>query len=342
MSDESGEARCAFCAEGVYVPAKRRGRKGECHMSGNKAIENTTHSVDVDWSSQVSFCDDKIVAVSDVVKTLVDNLQLGSVRKILLERYSRMKKWYGTASANDSEWEQTGCIIADTRRHRDVLLGIPRNLFAADNEMWCGGNGILGREDVGLDLPAWMELKGSKRAERIMIVASEPKRAIHTSGNLWLSSPWAFHSMEYRAHMKNPLMLRIVESFMRDRQSVVYLTDGRKIYDAEKIAQNSYVDEYKRCLEREIKLFGPTVLIGYGANVYRALKPGLKVKSQCGFSQMVCDGPHKDEYSGIQTRFFAHPSGMNVCHDCIWSKMKTKDASMSRKDALLKYYTDWV
>ena len=166
MSDESGEARCAFRAEGVYVPAKRRGRKGECHMSGNKAIENSPHSVDVDWSSEVSFCNDKIVAVSDVVKTLVDNLQLGSVRKILLERYSHMKKWYGTASANDSEWEQTGCIIADTRRHRDVLLGIPRSLFAADNEMWCGGNGILGREDVGLDLPTWMELNGSKRSER--------------------------------------------------------------------------------------------------------------------------------------------------------------------------------
>ena len=311
-------------------------------MSGNKAIENTTHSVDVDWSSQVSFSDDKVVAVSDVVKTLVDNLQLGSIRKILLERYSRMKKWYGTASANDSEWEQTGCIIADTRRHRDVLLGIPRSLFAADNEMWCGENGILGREDVGLDLPTWMELKGSKRTERIMIVASEPKRAIHTSGNLWLSSPWAFHSMEYRARMKNPLMLTIVESFMCERQAVVYLTDCRKIYDDDKIAQNSYADEYKRCLEREIKLFGPTVLIGYGANVYRALKPGLKDKSECGFSQMVCDGQYEDEYNGVRTLIFAHPSGMNACHDCIWAKMKEKYAGISRRDALLKYYTEWV
>lgn len=27
MSDESGEARCAFRAEGVNVPVKRRGRK---------------------------------------------------------------------------------------------------------------------------------------------------------------------------------------------------------------------------------------------------------------------------------------------------------------------------
>ena len=295
----------------------------------------------LDWENKVSFCDDKIVSVAEVVAALVDNLQLASVRRILLDRYSRMKELYGKASANDSKWVQTGCTIADMKKHKDVLLGIPRGMFDTDNEMWCGNDGILGRKDVGLDLPTWMELKGSKRTERIMIAASEPKRAIHTSGSLWLSSPWAFHSMEYRARMKNPLMLTIVESFMCERQAVVYLTDCRKIYDADKIAQNSYADEYKRCLEREIKLFGPTVLIGYGANVYRALKPELKVKSKCGFSQLVCDGPHKDEYGVIPTRFFAHPSGMNACHDCIWSKLQEKHAGISRKDALLKYYTEW-
>ena len=311
-------------------------------MSGNKEIGNSTHSVDVDWGSQVSFCDDKIGAVADVVNTLADNLQLGSVRSILLDRYSRMKNWYGTASANDSEWKQTGCDIADTKKHKDVLLGIPRSLFAVDNEMWCGENGILGRKDVGLDLPTWMELNGSKRAERIMIVASEPKRAIHTSGNLWLSSPWAFHSKDYREHQRNPWMRTIVESFMRDKQAVVYLTDCRKIYDANEIAQNSYEEEYKACLEREFDLFKPTVLIGYGSNVYRTLKTGLKVKPQCGFSQMVCDGHHEDEYNGIRTLIFAHPSGMNACHDCIWSKLKETDPGISRRDALLKYYTEWV
>ncbi len=30
ISDESGEARCAFCAEGVYVPTKRRGGDVSC------------------------------------------------------------------------------------------------------------------------------------------------------------------------------------------------------------------------------------------------------------------------------------------------------------------------
>lgn len=308
-------------------------------MSGNKAIENSTHSVDVDWRSQVSFCDDKIVAVSDVVKTLVDNLQLGSVRKILLERYSHMKKWYGTASANDSEWEQTGCIIADTRRHKDVLLGIPRGMFDTDNEMWCGENGILGREDVGLDLPTWMELKGSKRTERIMIVASEPKRAIHASGNLWLSSPWAFHSKDYREHQIKPLLRTIVESFIRDRQAIVYLTDCRKIYDVDKIAQNSYATEYKRCFEKEIKLFKPTLLIGYGSNVLETLSLD---NPQRDFSSKVVNGPYVNWYQGIRVLVFAHPSPVNVsCHKRIWSKMKKKNAGISRSDALFKYYTEW-
>ena len=124
-------------------------------MSAMKGTEDLNRAVD--WNSQVSFCDDKIVAVSEVVKTLVDNLQLESVRKILLDRYLLMKKLYGNVNANDAEWEQTGCDIADTNRHKDVLLGIPRSLFGLDNKMWCGENGILGREDVGLDLPTWME-----------------------------------------------------------------------------------------------------------------------------------------------------------------------------------------
>ena len=222
-----------------------------------------------------------------------------------------------------------------------MLLGIPRSLFDADNEMWCGEDGILNRKDVGLDLPTWMELKGSKQIARIMIVASEPKRAIHTSGNLWLSSPWAFHSKDYRNHQKNPWMRTIVESFMRDRQAVVYLTDYRKIYDADEIAQNSFDVEYKRCLEKEINLFKPTVMIGYGSNVYRALKAGLKGKPQCSFSRMVCEGPYEDTYNGIRTLVFAHPSGRNACHDCIWSKMRETNAEVSRKDALLKYYTEW-
>ncbi len=308
-------------------------------MSEGKGTKSS--ELAVDWNSQVSFCDDKIVAVSDVVKTLVDNLQLGSVRKILQDRYSRMKKLYGTVSADDSEWKQTGCDIADTNKHKDVLLGIPRSLFASDNVMWCGENGILGRKDVGLDLPTWMELKGSNGTVRIMIVASEPKRAIHTSGNLWLSSPWAFHSKDYRERQRNPWMRTIVESFMRDKQAVVYLTDCRKIYDADEIAQNSYEEEYKTCLEKEFDLFKPTVLIGYGSNVYRVLKSALKVKSPCGFSQMVCDGHHEDEYNGIRTLIFAHPSRMNACHDCIWSKLKERHAGISRNDALLKYYTEW-
>ena len=331
-------ATLLFRAESVNVRVTGAEEGG---MGMAKAETSQELRQSLDWGNKVSFCDDKIVSVAEVVKTLVDNLHLGKVSTILRERYSKMKGLFGTASANDPEWKQTGCDIEDTQKHKDVLLGIPRGMFDTDNEIWCGGNGILGREDVGLDLPTWMELEGSKRTERIMIVASEPKRAVHTSGSLWLSSPWAFHSMEYRARMKNPLMLTIVESFMCERQAVVYLTDCRKIYDADKIAQNSYADEYKRCLEREIKLFGPTVLIGYGANVYRALKPELKVKSKCGFSQLVCDGPHKDEYGVIPTRFFAHPSGMNACHDCIWSKLQEKHAGISRKDALLKYYTEW-
>ena len=63
------------------------------------------------------------------------NLHLGSVSAILSERYSKMKGLFGTASANDSGWEQPECVIADTKQHKDVLLGIPRSLFDVDNEM---------------------------------------------------------------------------------------------------------------------------------------------------------------------------------------------------------------
>lgn len=311
----------------------------EVEVEMAKAVTSQELRQSLDWENKVSFCDDKIVSVAEVVKTLVDNLKLKSVCKILVGRYSRMKKLYGKASANDSEWIQTGCTIAGTKKHKDVLLGIPRGMFDTDNEMWCGENGILGREDVGLDLPTWMELKGSKRTERIMIVASEPKRAIHTSGNLWLSSPWAFHSKDYREHQIKPLLRTIVESFIRDRQAIVYLTDCRKIYDVDKIAQNSYATEYKRCFEKEIKLFKPTLLIGYGSNVLETLSID---NPQRDFSSKVVNGPYANWYQGIRVLVFAHPSPVNVsCHKRIWSKMKEKEAGISRDEALIKYYTEW-
>ena len=80
-------------------------------MSAMKGIEDLNRAVD--WNSQVSFCDDKIVAVSEVVKILVDNLQLESVRKILLDRYLLMKKLYG--NVNGAERKGKSEIIPEKR-----------------------------------------------------------------------------------------------------------------------------------------------------------------------------------------------------------------------------------
>ena len=294
----------------------------------------------MNWETEVSLCDGGIVSSDAIVSLLSDNLRLETAQAVLAERYRKMQLLYSNASADDPRWRQDGCTIADTRNHWDVLLGMPHNVFGADNPTWCGTGGILKCEDVGIDLPTWMMKRNANPQIRIMVVAEEPKRQGLGTGALWVSSPWAFHSVEYRNHSRNPRMRTIIEAFMQDKEGVVYMTDIRKIY-AKGTTHRGFDGTYRSILDCEIELFNPSVLIGYGSTVLDELRPGLSGHPDGAFARLVCHRPYEDLYNGIRTLVFAHPSPLNASLGCVASNVMNENPGITREEAIVKYYTEW-
>lgn len=297
----------------------------------------------MDWQSDVSFCEGGIVNPNEIVNLLSENLELECVRDVLSTRYERMQTLFRNTAADDRAWRQDGCGIADPRHYRDVLLEIPRGLFGEGNGIWCGANGILARPSVGIDLPTWMQRRGARPRQRIMVVSDVPQRTGHDAGTLLLSSPWAFHSMEYRALQTNTLIRvrSVIEVYMCEKDAVVYMTDCRKIYDGAGIAQRQHEASYRRILQREIDLFRPTTIIGFGNRVLEALCPDVVANSDEGFAHRVCHHPYETAYNGIHALFFAHPSGANATLNCVVSNVREENPGLSRDEALFRYYTNW-
>lgn len=296
----------------------------------------------MNWQNDVLFCDGGIVNPNEIVNLLSENLELECVRDVLSTRYERMQTLFRNTVADDRAWRQDGCGIADPQHYRDVLLEIPRGLFGEGNGMWCGVNGILSRPDVGIDLPTWMQRRGVQPRQRIMVIAEVPQRARHGAGMLLLSSPWAFHSMEYRALPKNRLIRSVIEAYMCEKNAVVYMTDCRKIYDGVGMAQRQHEVSYRRILQREIDLFGPTTIIGFGSKVLEALCPDVVANSDEGFAHRVCHHPYETTYNGIRALFFAHPSSANAATlNCVVSNIREENPGLSRDEALFRYYTNW-
>lgn len=294
------------------------------------------------WQNDVSFCEGGIVNPNEIVNLLSNDLELESIRDVLSARYERMQTLFRNTAADDEAWRQDGCGIANPQRYKDVLLEIPRGLFGEGNDMWCGVNGILSRPDVGIDLPTWMQRRGVQPRQRIMVIAEVPQRARHGAGMLLLSSPWAFHSMEYRALPKNRLIRSVIEAYMCEKNAVVYMTDCRKIYDGVGMAQRQHEVSYRRILQREIDLFGPTTIIGFGSKVLEALCPDVVANSDEGFAHRVCHHPYETTYNGIRALFFAHPSSANAATlNCVVSNIREENPGLSRDEALFRYYTNW-
>lgn len=286
----------------------------------------------MNWNTDVSFCDDAIMSSQEVVGLLADNLHLGEVRSVLQERYERMQSLFKDVQAGDSRWQQDGC---EGPEDKDVLLGIPRNKFRDDNAMWCGNGGLLSLPNLGLDLPTWMKKRDVDSKTRIMIIAMEPLRN-RDSGALWLSSPWAFHSDEYRRTVRpSPFLRRVVESFMEKKNAVVYLTDLFKLYaDDGECTRTHFNKEYDAILKREMDIFKPDVILGFGKDVAAALGQDFNGL----FSKEVCRNPHEGMFNKIRVLSFLHPSPSNANAQ---NSICDARPNMTREDALLDYYTNW-
>lgn len=316
-----------------------------------------------DYWESILFCPELqgcSVNCDKVADLLADNLFGGNpeARKLFVARYRQMRKNYSGVSHNDERWDLK--LGTETFRRagtgKDALLSVPQcalsGLPKQVAELWKHRN-------FGHDMPTWMVKSGVKNPRRVMIMSQDPLRTGHSAGQLLLSTPFGFHSKDYRAiGCKNDSVYDLVRRLL-ERGDCVYLTDCLKFYtndakDDEKKKKNFVTSNLKRKLkfwemfkptfEAEIRAFDPDVILGLGwfffENVLRVVgkKGGLTDSASpnpCVGTVTVKDGETDRD---IRALSFLHPSPNNgKAQNLIWAARP----NMTREDALLDYYTNW-
>lgn len=225
------------------------------------------------------------VNTTAIAGLLASGLFKGSAqaRTLLSARYVQMKKNCNNVSHDDSRWDLDG-IIAD-KTDKAALLPVPKNQMgdcgALVDQLWCHPN-------FGHDMPTWIDKRGIKNPSRVMIVAQDPLRTDHKTGTLILSTPFGFHSADYRSiSCQNRTLCRFVERLLEECEACVYLTDCRKFYTSDNF-MNSRKRLFKvlfaNTLHNELKAFAPDLIVtlgNYAADAIGAKRPheGLAVQS---------------------------------------------------------------
>lgn len=209
-----------------------------------------------------------------VAKLLADGLFGGNVaaRKLLTARYAQMKKNCGTVPHDDARWDLDG-ISAD---HEDMaaLLPVPRERMGNCGQLV---DPLWDHSNYGHDMPTWMVGKGRESAHRVMVVSQDPLRTNHEAGSLVLSTPFGFHSADYRnIHCENKRLFCLVERLLEECGACVYLTDCRKFFTDDVLKgsrgkknyvrsnQKLYRPMFRAVLEAEIAAFAPDLILTLG------------------------------------------------------------------------------
>ena len=235
---------------------------------------------------EIDFCPAMSKLNTNVVSALLANgLFAGSekAKSLLAARYVQMKKNYGNVPYDDSRWNLDG-IIAD-KVDKAALLAIPHARMGD-----CGTliNQLWNHPDFGIDMPTWMVKRGVTNPHHVMIVSQDPLRTNHKAGTLVLSTPFGFHSADYRSiGCQNRTLCCFVEQLLEECQACVYLTDCRKFYTSDNFV-NSHKRQFKglfgKVLDDELEAFAPDLIMtlgNYAADAIGAKRPseGLAVQS---------------------------------------------------------------
>ena len=204
-------------------------------------------------------------------------------RTLLSARYVQMKKNCNNVSHDDSRWDLDG-IIAD-KTDKAALLPVQHARMGD-----CGtlANQLWNHPNFGLDMPTWMIKLGVDNPRRVMIISQDPLRTHHKAGALVLSTPFGFHSADYRSiGCQNHTLCCFVERLLEECEACVYLTDCRKFYTSD-----NFVDSHKRqfkvlfdkALHDELTAFAPDMIVTLGNHAADAIgaklpRDGLVVQS---------------------------------------------------------------
>ena len=246
----------------------------------------------MDWT-EIEFCPESVLKETELVPVLVgaECVFPEGLESVFLERYCVMRNNFMTSCLKHKEaWQQGNYKLADVTRYSDALLELPISAPIWNAE-WMN---ILANPCVGHDLPIWMSGKKPICGRRVMIISQDPLRTGHGKGKLLLSTPFGFHSSDYR---NERLMMKLAYELMFKYGCVLYLTDFMKVYNREpmeikngkisgdcrgcvhyaecmksksliagnkKNIKKNFIKRYKECLHEEIKLFNPNVVLILG------------------------------------------------------------------------------
>ena len=204
-------------------------------------------------------------------------------RTLLSARYVQMQKNCNNVSHDDSRWDLDG-IIAD-KTDKAALLPVQHARMGD-----CGtlANQLWNHPNFGLDMPTWMIKLGVDNPRRVMIISQDPLRTNHKAGALVLSTPFGFHSADYRSICcQNHTLCCFVERLLEECEACVYLTDCRKFYTSDTFV-NSHKRQFKvlfdKALHDELTAFAPDMIVTLGNHAADAIgaklpRDGLVVQS---------------------------------------------------------------
>ena len=282
--------------------------------------------------NEIDFCPTMGKFNTKVVSALLaDGLFAGGEKAqgLLAARYEQMKKICGKVPHDDSRWNLDG-VKAD-KKDKAALLPVPKDRIGD-----CGTlvNQLWEHLNFGHDMPTWMAKRGEKNPRRVMIVSQDPLRTNHKAGSLVLSTPFGFHSADYRAiRCENQVLFCFVERLLEECHACVYLTDCRKFFTDDVLEgsrgkanfvrshQRQYRAMFKSVLDAEMAAFDPdlVVTLGNDAAQYVGVEPprnGFEIQKIGG--RRVIAAYHTGAYASVLRRFVAS-DGVKTYFDKVFS-----------------------
>ena len=223
---------------------------------------------------------------------LAETLFAGSrgMGDVLVARYRQIAANFLDVRFVDPRWDLAvgGRVLPHDAHDNAALLSVPADLLDG-----CAAPvaELLNHANFGHDMPTWMVKEGVENPLRVMIISQDPRRTGHPAGSLVLSTPFGFHSRDYRdICCQNPVLCRQVERLL-EANTCVYLTDCMKFYtddivEGGKPPQNyvrsnlhrgHYHDLFRAALDAEIAAYAPNVILTLGneaADFVGAAHPG--------------------------------------------------------------------
>ena len=225
------------------------------------------------WANDIVFCPQ----MGELTTAAIANLMSQQVfsanadfTALLKERYEKMAANFQIEPHESRKWEQRirnhVCQAVYDGGKPDARLAVPTQYIgSSDNRI----KSLRNARNLGVDMPVWLSQRGAhKDAPRIMLVAQDPLRDGDSNGNLYISSPWAFHCRDFRhkTRMRIPFLL---VSYLLGHGNCLYLTDAFKIFAedhkySDEIIRPDFRQPFQDVLRAEIELFVPDVIVAIG------------------------------------------------------------------------------